>query len=77
LKKQERVGYIKITALNGEKIKKENRTEIPYDIIPVAEVARLRGFSDFERPEFWQIRLHEPHDFFEWGICENRNFSLT
>ena len=45
-------------------------TEIPHERIFVAEVPRLRRFSDFERPEFLQIRLHEPHDFFAWGICD-------
>jgi len=43
-------------------------SEIPHEIIFVAEVARLREFSSFGMPEFWQIRLQEPHYFFVWGI---------
>ena len=36
MKKQERAGHIEITDLNGEKIKKDNRTQIPHDRISVA-----------------------------------------
>jgi len=44
------------------------KLQIPHERFSVAEVPRLRGFGCFEQPEFWQIRLQEPHYFFAWGI---------
>ena len=57
---------------NSAEVKYEkDPPRIPHERIYVAEVPRLRELRGIELPEFWQIRLQEPHYFFSWGISKD------